>query len=413
MVDGPLNGVRILDLTHVWAGPLAVRFLADLGADVVKVESPLGRGPRVPPASPLGGWIGGEPGAEPWNANALFVKLARNRQSLCIDLKTEPGRDTFLELVAEVDVVLENFSARAMPAFGLSWDVLKVANPNLVYVTMPGYGASGPYKDRVAFGPSVEPLSGLTNVLGYGPDEPRNTAIALMDPITGLNATAALVSALRERERLGHGVLVEMSLHEGGVTYSGPWLVDEQLGNTVQSMGNAHPAMSPHGVYRALGDDEWLAVACATDAQWCSLHRVLEEVDSNGELNSDWSLAERTAHCALIDALLAQWTGVRNKQIAEAQLLEAGVPAGAVNNAQEMVTDAQTRDREFFVPYERFATPMPGNPIKMAGLDSSQWTACPRLGADNARVLKSWLGYDDQQVQALVDAGVLADKPPQ
>ena len=162
-----------------------------------------------------------------------------------------------------------------------------------------------------------------------------------MDPITGLNATAALVSALRERERLGHGVLVEMSLHEGGVTYSGPWLVDEQLGNTVQSMGNAHPAMSPHGVYRALGDDEWLAVACATDAQWYSLHRVLEEVDGNGELNSDWSLAERTAHRALIDALLAQWTGVRNKQIAEAQLLEAGVPAGAVNNAQEMVTDAQ------------------------------------------------------------------------
>ena len=159
MVDGPLNGVRILDLTHVWAGPLAVRFLADLGADVVKVESPLGRGPRVPPASPLGGWIGGEPGAEPWNANALFVKLARNRQSLCIDLKSDSGRDTFLELVAEVDVVLENFSARAMPAFGLGWDVLKVANPNLVYVTMPGYGASGPYKDRVAFGPSVEPLS--------------------------------------------------------------------------------------------------------------------------------------------------------------------------------------------------------------------------------------------------------------
>ena len=182
MAEGPLNGVRILDLTHVWAGPLAMRILADLGAEVVKVEAPASRGPRNYPTTPIAGFVGGDPGPDPWNRNAALVKLARNRKSLCIDLKTAAGKDVFLQLAAVADAVVENFSAQAMPALGLGWEQLQQANPRLIYVSLSGFGSSGPYAQRVAFGPSVEPMTGLTTVMGYNAHELRNSAVGLLDP---------------------------------------------------------------------------------------------------------------------------------------------------------------------------------------------------------------------------------------
>ena len=183
MTSLPLHNLRVLDLTHVWAGPLAVRFLSDLGAEVVKIEAPYGRGPRDAAYEPLGGWLGGEAGDEPWNVNAIFVKFHRNRKSLCLNLKQPRLRELFLQLVEVADVVIENFSADAMQDLGLGYEELKAINPKIIYVSMPGYGMSGPYRDRVAFGPTVEAMSGLSSMLGYSPDEPYNSAIAPMDPI--------------------------------------------------------------------------------------------------------------------------------------------------------------------------------------------------------------------------------------
>ena len=407
MADGPLRGTRILDITHVWAGPLGTRILADLGAAVVKVEAPMGRGPRQYKGGlPLGGWLGGAPPTEPWNVNAIFVKLQRNKRSLALDLKTPAGRGAFLELVAVADVVIENFSARAMPELGLGYEALAAANPRIVYVTMPGFGASGPYRDRVAFGPTVEPMSGLTSVMGYGPDEPRNTAMALMDPITAVNAAAAVVDALRRRERTGKGALVEMSLHEGGVAFCGPWLVEHQLGGDIRALGNRHPRMAPHGVYRCAGDDAWVALACRDEADWRALCRLLPGLPASADL------AARIAGHDAIDVALAAWTGRRAKQQAAEELQAAGVPAGPVNITPDMTADPQVRARGFFVPLEPGPTPMPGNPVKMSGIDSADWTPCPRLGADNRAVLADWLGYDAARIDALEAAGVLVDKPP-
>ena len=409
MADGPLRGIRILDLTHVWAGPLATRVLADLGASVVKVESPSGRGPREYRGGlPIGGWLGGKPPDEPWNVNAVFVKLQRNKQSLAIDLKTDAGRAVFLELVAVADVVMENFSARAMPALGLDYNRLAAANPRIIYVSMPGFGKSGPYRDRVAFGPSVEPMSGLTTVMGYGPDEPRNTAMALMDPITGVNATAAVLDALRRRDRTGQGAHVEMSLHEGGVAFCGPWLIEAQLrgGAGIEPLGNRHPDMAPHGVYRCAGDDAWIALACRGDADWQRLCRVVPGLDAAAHL-----AARREDHDR-IDAAIGAWTAPRTKTVAAEALQQARVPAGPVNITPDMTGDPHVQARSFFVPLERGPTPVPGNPIKMAGIGSADWTPCPRLGADNRSVLREWLEYDDERVDGLEAGGVLADKPP-
>ncbi len=392
MVSGPLAGVRILDLTHVWAGPLAVRMLADLGAEAVMVEAPYGRGPRVYPAEPIGGWMGGAPGEEPWNVNALFTKLHRNRKSLCLDLKTEAGRETFLALVAVADVVIENFSARAMPGMGLDFATLCEANPRIVYVSMPGYGAHGPYKDRVAFGPVIEPMCGFTNMLGYDANSPRNSAIALMDPFAATHAVGAVCAALRERNETDSSVRIEISLHDGGVTLCGPWLVEQQLGGEVSCHGNDHPGMAPHGVFACLGEDEWLALGCYDETQRRSLARIIGNSVS----------AEA----------IAAWCRQRRKDEAAALMQAAGVPAGPVNTTPDMLADPQAQARGFFVSYERYDVPMPGNPITMSELDSAEWRPCPRLGEDNAAVLEDWLSYDTARIESLQSRGVIADKPP-
>lgn len=411
-VDGPLRGVRILDLTHVWAGPLAVRMLSDLGAEVIKIEAPYGRGPQQLPYQPIGGWLGGAPGEQPWNNSALFVKLHRNRRSLCLDLKQDDGRQLLLQLVRQADVVIENFSANAMGSMGLGYELLQEANPNIIYVTMPGYGSSGPYSKRVAFGPVVEPMSGLTAMLGYAADEPRNSALAVMDPVGGTHAVAAVVAALRRRAQTGVGARVELSLHEGGVSFSGPWLIDQQLGHAPQCVGNRHPQMAPHGVYPCRGTDQWLALACENDQQWAALYLILQETDGAHALGADWSFGQRQRRADKIDQCISMWTSRLNKEVAADLLQQRGIPAGPVNTTPDMVADPQVQAREFFVPYERFDTPMPGNPMHMPGLDSGQWRPCPALGEHNREVLQEWLALSDEAVDALQSQGVLLDRPP-
>ncbi len=409
MAEGPLAGIRILDLTHVWAGPLATRVLADLGATVVKVESPRGRGTGDPTQlNPIGGWIGGEMPAEPWNANAVFLKLQRNKQSLAIDLKSEAGREVFLRLVGLADVVIENFSARAMPSLRLGYEELAAANPEIIYVTMPGFGTFGAYHQRVAFGPIVEAMSGLTHAMGYGPDEPRNSAMGLVDPTCATNATAAVVTALRRRQETGEGAKVELTLHEAGVSYCGPWLIEEQLQGGVERVGNRHPQMAPHGVYRCEGEDEWIALACRDDADWQAL---CELIDLDPGAKAD--LAARKAREDEIEAAIASWTCERSRAMAVAALQDAGIPAGPVNTTPDMTADPHVRARGFFVPLEAGGIPVPGNPIKMTGISSSDWTPAPVMGAHNRAVLREWLLLGESEIEALEEAGVLVDRPPE
>jgi len=412
VVAGPLQGMRILDLTHVWAGPLAVRMLSDLGAEVLKIEAPYGRGPQQLPSEPIGGWLGGEPGAEPWNNSALFVKLHRNRRSVCVDLKQDDGRALLLQLVAEADVLIENFSAHAMREMGLGYEVLRRANRRIVYVTMPGYGSSGPYCERVAFGPVVEPMSGLSAMLGYSPAEPRNSALAVMDPVAGTHAVAAVVTALRQRQQTGSGCRVELSLHEGGVSFSGPWLVDQQMGHEPRCIGNRHPNMAPHGIYPCRGTDQWLAIACENDRQWSALQQLLQIAGVGGELQAGWSLAQRQQRADVIDRVIGAWSERLCKEEAAQALQQQGVAAGPVNTTPDMTADPHIQARRFFVPYERFDTPMPGNPMHMSGLDSSQWRPCPALGEHNREVLRDWLELTEQEIDTLESRGVLLGRPP-
>ena len=405
MARGPLSEVRILDLTHIWAGPLATRILADLGAQVLKVEAPMGRGPRTFPAiTSLGGFIG-DPGDEPYNASAVFVKLQRNKKSLALDLKTERGRDTFLQLVAVCDVVIENFSARALHRLSLDYPQLKKANRRIIHVAMPGFGLSGPYRDRVAFGPTVEPMSGLPFVMGYSENEPRATAMALPDPISAVNATTAVMTALRHRVNTGRGCQVELSLHESAVSYSGPWLLETQQQANLTRLGNRHPEMCPHGIYPCAGNDNWIAIACLDDVTWSSLVQLIRY----GE--SAWDLQQRFAHQSEIDSAISAFTEKRSCTQALAELQESSIAAGPVYNTAQMCANPQSVARGFFVPLEK-GIPMPGNPVKMQSTSSADWTPSPKLGMHNEEVLGEWLGYDEPTIASLYQAGVIVNKPP-
>ena len=407
MTNLPLHNLRVLDLTHVWAGPLAARFLSDLGAEVVKIEAPYGRGPRNAAYEPLGGWLGGEAGDEPWNVNAIFVKFHRNRKSLCLNLKQPRMRELFLQLVAVADVVIENFSADAMHDLGLGYEELKAVNPKIIYVSMPGYGMSGPYRDRVAFGPTVEAMSGLSSMLGYSPEEPYNSAIAPMDPIAGTHGAAAVMEALLRREQTGLGNMVELSLHEGGVNYSGPWLLEEQVGDPPRCIGNRHPAMAPHGIYRCKGIDKWVSIACKNDQQWSRLCETLE-----GKFTAEMTLTDRQIRHDEIDQALEAWTELRTNIAVTETLQNHGIAAGPVNTTPDIMADEQIKARQFYVWYEQFETPMPGNAIQMSGIDRARWTPCPGLGANNREVLQDWLNLDDEVIDSLEEKSFIFDSPP-
>ena len=405
-VDGPLSGLRVLDLTHVWAGPLAVRYLADFGATVVKVEAPDSRAPRGMSHPPTGGWLGENAVEEPWNRDAGWIVLHRNRFGLCLDLKSTRGRAIFLQLVAVSDVVVENFSARAMANLGLSYSVLANANPGIIYVTMPGYGCDGPYRDRVAFGSVVESHCGLNSRLGYSPEHLVNTTQALPDPLSAHHALCAIVNAIARRKARGAGGRIEVSLHEAGVTATGPELLDYQLSGSGAVYANHHPNMVPHGIYRCAGDDQWLALACENDRQWRSLCVLL------GNEHRDMDFQSRRNNQENIDNKINKWTHTHDKKEVSSILQDSGIPAGPVCNSQEVESDEQLGFRRFFGFTDRFDVPMQGSPIHAKTLDAAQWQPAPRLGEHNRDILATWLGYTNQQIVELRRAGVVATEPP-
>ena len=412
----PLEGIRVIDLTHVWAGPLGTRILADLGAEVIKIEASSGRGGATLPPGGAGMWQG-DPDLEPWNHQALFNKLNRNKQSVCLDLKSEAGREVFLDLVRDADAVIENFSARAMKSLRLNYEELVKVNPVIIYLAMPGYGTYGPISDYVAFGPSVELMTGLTTLLGYGRDEPRTTSIALPDAISGVTAATALMTALVRKRRQGKGGFVDLALHESAINMLGEYLVEHQLTNAAPlTRGNRHHRYAPQGIYpcKAGGREEgvrnnYIFIGCRDDGEW----HALSEVVGEGWLSDNRFASEtgRRQHHDDLDRLISKFTRGFDK-IELMELLQThGVPAGAVMVAPEFMADAQVSERHYFVELGDPAIPFPGSPVLIDGARHEGWKRAPRLGEHNEEILSGLLGYSQEKVKGFIDAGVLASRP--
>ena len=414
--DGPLTGVRVLDLTRVWAGPIAGRILGDLGADVIHIESPWNRGPlETPPDLPelTHLYPDNELGERPWNRNGGFNKLARNKRGLALNLAEPGGQSIFRDLIATSDVLIENYSPRVMPQWGLQWVTLQELNPALIHTSMPGYGAEGPGAMRVALGPLIEAATGMTMMAGYADSGPHRSGVAWPDPVSGLSAVAGTLVALwRRRASGGAGQKVETAMIESMGTFAGDELLSAQvIGRPPPRRGSRQPGVAPQGVYRCLGHDRWLAISVTSDEEWqglCAVAALPEGWQS-------WELWEREARHDEIDAILSIWCRSISPTEAVQRLQGAGVISALVADARDLLENEQLAARSFWaelVDRDAGFLRYPGCPIRLSETPVTYRRPAPGLGEHNHELLRDLLGMAADKIAALEASRVLADRPP-
>ena len=411
---GPLDGIRIADLSQVWSGPYATRILGDLGADVIKVEGPHRpdpeRGPMEPNAKGGGVYPDGDPGDEPYNRAGRFVEYNRNKRDIAIDLKTPEGVEILKSIVAVSDVVIENFSVGVTQRLGIDYEQLRRVKPDVVMISMPAFGATGPDSGYVAFGPQQECLVGLAAITGYDPGIPMSTGVFYPDPTVALYAVSAILTALWHREMTGEGQHIELAQREA-VTFALPEpLIDlAETGETPSPSANSHPTWSPHGCFRCKGTDNWIAVSVTNDREWRSLLTCIGRADLlEDELFSSPEARIRNRRAA--EEVVESWTALHEPASAMNILQSANVPAGAVMSMAEVLDDPQYKQRGFFVDIDYTAGvgrhPSLGFPWQFSDTPASVRRPTPRFAEHTAEVLREIANLDEDEIGLLFDSGI-------
>ncbi|MYB18753.1 MAG: CoA transferase [Holophagales bacterium] len=401
----PLADVEIVDLTQAWIGPFATMLLADLGASVIKVEShhrpDVWRrwlASPVPMANPPPGLV---------NSSPNYNSVNRNKRSLCLDLKTEEGKDLLRRLAAGADVVMENFTPRVMERFGLEWPELSAENPGLVMTHWSGFGKTGPLSDYKANGTSIEALAGWDWLHRYPGGDPMVMGFYQADAITGMQMAATTLVALFHSRRTGEGQSIDGSMIEAAVGYLGEVLLDAALGGEQTPPGNGDLDLAPHGVYPCVGDDRWIAVAVESDEMWCRLVAV----SGSGTLADPVfdRHADRIASAAKLDEAMAEWTGTLRAEHLMERLQAAGIGAGVVRTTAELMACPHLEQRRWFrriehadVGEHRYA----GHPWRIDGLLERSDLPPPRLGEHSRELLRERLGLSDAEIDGLFERSV-------
>ncbi len=382
----PLDGVRILDFTHVLAGPFAARILADMGADVVKIVSE-----KRPGNTPQG------PYYQMWN---------RNKRSLALDMSTDRGREIARSLAEHADIVLENFSPGVLDRWGMGYEAVSEVNPRVTYVQMSGMGDDGPWRDFVSFAPTVHALAGLTYLTGVPGRENIGIGVSFNDHQAGLHSATVILACIEARRRTGRGQRVDFAQYELGVALTGPALLDYHANGVAhEPAGNLdrYDGAVPNDTYPCAGDDRWIAISVTSDEQWSQFRAALG--------NPDWSRGPRfdTAegrreHAGALDAHISEWTGDRDGYEIQVLLQAAGVPAGVVQTGHDLVhNDSQLAHRGFFTATEdtgayESPTPVDRLPLHFSRTPADRYLAPREVGADNAAVLGEWLEMSEGEI---------------
>ncbi len=409
-MSGPLGQLRVLELTTAVAGPVAGAILADMGAEVIKIEQPSVRRRAASGVSPA---REGAPD-RPYNRVPYQNELHRGKQHLALDLASDQGRALYLRLVATADVVIENFSPRVMANLKIDYEDLKAVKPQIVMISMPAFGKTGPYAGRGSYGPGIDAMSGLSHLSGYPDRGPGKPANFYCDQNAGMIAALSAVAAIRHRDRNGEGQYIELSMLEGELQLLAPAIMDASVnGREQMRIGNRHAWNAPHGLYRCEGEDAWLALAVESDVQWRALCSVIDRPD----LASDrrFATAEgRKANEDEIDPQIEAWTVQRDHHQAQRLLQEAGVPAGAVLDVAEVHADPQLLHRESLdfadhpemgqFPHTRTAWRSRRGNHGVSGPGST-------YGDATDHVLKDLLGLSDQEAEEVIASGVVAREP--
>ncbi len=410
----PLDGVRVLDFSWVWAGPFASLQLAHLGADVIKVEhgDRLCLGRRLPFHPP-----GVEPSV---NTSGYFNQWNQAKRSIAIDLTEPRGRELARRLAAEADVVLDNFAVGVMDRLGLSADELARRNPRLIVASISGYGQSGPCRNYMGYGPTAAPLSGLADLTGYPGEGPAEVGIAFGDPACGIAAAWAIVAALAIRRRTGLGRRIDVAMWEAALAFQPDGWMGHALGEAVSARtGNRDPRWAPHGCYRCADDADgpreagaWVTIACTDDADWRALCDAVGPGLAEDPRFAD--LAGRRANEDALDAAIGNWTATLDRWSITRVLQDAGVAAFPSMSPRDLAADPQLQARGFL---EHLDHPEVGRrvhagiPWRLTFGPNGVRAPAPLLGQHTDEVLAEVLGLDPDELDLLHRDGVLGARP--
>ena len=397
---GPLKGVTILDLTRVVAGPYCAMLLADMGANVIKIEHPtdpdLTR--EFPPMSR----------SSDTPVSGFFAQFNRNKQAVCLDLKHPDGKATFLQMVGKADIVIENFRPGTMDKLGLGYKVLKAVNPALVFTAISGFGQHGPNSSRPAFDSSAQASGGLWSMNGTV-EEPMRVGTVLGDLSAALYAAIGTLGALREAERSGHGQLVDVSQQDSIISLTENALVTyTETGEVVGPTGNGHPFVKPYGRYAC--KDGYVFFGAYTDKFWREACQAFgtPELASDPELDTMAKRFEQATYLRRVKPIVEGWCAAYTKAELEA-LTGDRFPLSPIKSMDEVVADPHVRERDMVVSVECQGAYFEvfGNPVKLSGGTLEKDASAPAVGQHNQQVYREWLGLEQHQYDELVARGVI------
>jgi benzylsuccinate CoA-transferase BbsF subunit len=405
-----LSGVRVLSLEQVHVLPWGTAFLADFGAQVIRVESADHMNDRR-----SGPFPDGEPGEEWWNEGGTFAYWGRNKESLCLDVTEPRGKEVFLKLVAHSDIVTDNFRPGTMLRLGLDHGSLTRIKPDIITLSCTAYGHTGPWRAYGARARTVDAVCGLSYLTGYEGGEAIRASSNYMDHTGGLNVAYALLLALYRRRKTGQGARIDLSMYETGVSCIAPAILEVQRGIVRPRLGTAHAWKAPHNVYRCRGDDRWIAITVGTDDEWQRLRGAMGD--------PPWAMAPRFdtvpgrwQHRGELDERIGQWTAAHDNEALTHLLQAHGVPAGAVLTARDLVANPHLREREYFEIFTNANAPRvgprvyAGRPFRIPHIPEAL-TLVSALGQYNVQILREVAGLSEEAVRQLFDDGIIANRP--
>jgi len=393
--SGALAGVKVLDLTRVLAGPVCTMMLADMGAEVIKIEVPA-KGDDSRAFSPF---QNGE--------SAYFLNLNRNKKGITLNLKSETGKVLFRKMVKQADMVVENYRPGVMERLGLGYEELKKLNPGLVYGAVSGFGHTGPYSQRPGYDAIGQAMSGLMSTTGWPESGPTRVGTPMADYLAGLSAAVGLLGALQYRNRTGAGQKVDIALMDCGIAsmqvIQSYYLVEKRL---PERIGNRYESNYPTDGFPTKDGD--LMVSAANDKLWRAMCKVMERPDLE-ESETTATNRERLKNWPAIRQEIIRWSSARTTEEAVNALLAGGVPAAPINNIEQVVHDPHVKARDMFVDVDHPKAgrmTITGSQLKLSETPATIRTPAPALGQDNATVYSEWLRLSADEIAAYTSEGV-------
>ncbi len=413
---GPLEGTRGIVLTQAWAGTYCTQLMGFMGADLIQIEV------RKRPDSwrgaydaPMEAWQDHPTAKHPWNCNFLYNSVNLNKRCITLDLQTAAGLETFRRLLPHADFVAENFSPRVLGNLGIGYEAMRAIKPDVILCSLSAYGHDGTWANVPGIGGTIEPTSGMSALLGYPGGPPLNSGQMYPDAVAGLNAFAAILTALHHRNRTGEGQYIDLSMQDANLVFAGDAALEFlRTGHQRERMGNRHHSFAPYGIYPCAGEDQWIAIACESEDDWQALMHALgtpSQLSVGKFLTCDLRKANEDA----LDVALANLTAVSERGELVEKLSAAGLAVAPVLDAREVACDSGLREREAVVEVthaEVGTYPHSAIPWNYSRSGRPPVRPAPLHGEHSFEVLSELLGMSREDYDQLEAAGISGMGPP-